>query len=123
MKQLKTFCPKLRDCYLAVDKGKRGKKHPVVLLIHGNFGLGTPYGNQIHGFAKDLAGRGYLTVVPQYYHDDNPRPDDTVPYVQTLADAITTLAGRSGADLDRLGLIGFSLGKRGFIRFLTKTTL
>lgn len=41
------------------------KKHPVILLVHGNFGLGVPYGNQFHGFAKALAGQGYMTAVPQ----------------------------------------------------------
>ena len=95
-----------------------GKKHPVILFLHGNFGLGAPYGDQIHGFAKDLAGRGYMTAVPQYYQDDNPHLTDIVPHVQTLADAITTLAGRSGADLDRLGLIGFSLGSATAMTFI-----
>jgi carboxymethylenebutenolidase len=87
-----------------------GKKHPLIVLVHGNFGLGVPYGDQIRGFAKDLAGRGYMTAVPQYYRDDEPHLSDTTPHVQTLADAIAALAGRPGADSDRLGLIGFSLG-------------
>jgi Dienelactone hydrolase family len=47
-----------------------GKRFPMILLVHGNFGLGPPYGDQIRGFAKDLAGRGYVTAVPQYYQDD-----------------------------------------------------
>ncbi len=87
-----------------------GKKHPVILLVHGNYGLGAPYGDQIHGFAKDLAGLGYMTAVPQYYRDDDPHLNDTVPHDQTLADAIAAVAGRPGADPNRLGLIGFSLG-------------
>ncbi len=87
-----------------------GKKHPLIVLVHGNFGLGAPYGDQIRGFAKDLAGRGYMTAVPQYYRDDEPHLSDTTPHVQTLADAIAALAGRPGADSERLGLIGFSLG-------------
>ena len=36
-----------------------GKKYPVILLVHGNFGLGPPYGEQIQSFARDLAGLGY----------------------------------------------------------------
>lgn len=95
-----------------------GKKHPVVFLVHGNFGLGAPYGDQIHGFAKDLAGRGYLTAVPQYYQDDNAHPDDMNPHDQTLADAVTALAKRPEADLDRLGLIGFSLGAATAMTFI-----
>ncbi len=31
-----------------------GKKYPVILLVHGNFGLGPPYGAPIHGFARDF---------------------------------------------------------------------
>jgi carboxymethylenebutenolidase len=87
-----------------------GKKFPMVLLVHGNFGLGSPYGDQIHGFAKDLAGRGYVTAVPQYYEDDLPHPTDTAPHDRTLADAIASVASRPDADAGRLGLIGFSLG-------------
>jgi carboxymethylenebutenolidase len=87
-----------------------GKKHPVILLVHGNFGLGPPYGQQIQSFARDLAGLGYLTAVPQYYEDDEPRPKDMVPKDQILADAIAAVVGRADADADQLGIIGFSLG-------------
>jgi len=87
-----------------------GKRFPMILLVHGNFGLGPPFGDQIRGFAKDLASRGYLTAVPQYYQDDNPHPFDREPHVQTLADAIAAVAARPDADRNRLGLIGFSLG-------------
>jgi carboxymethylenebutenolidase len=87
-----------------------GKKYPVVFLLHGNFGLRSPYGDQIQGFAKDLARLGYITAVPQYYQDDEAHPKDTIPKVQILADAISTISGRSGTDLNRFGLIGFSLG-------------
>jgi dienelactone hydrolase len=87
-----------------------GKKHPVIMLVHGNFGLGPPYGEQIQSFARDLAGLGYLTAVPQYYVDDEPHPTDTVPKDRTLADAIATVVSRPDADADQLGLIGFSLG-------------
>jgi hypothetical protein len=33
-----------------------GKKYPIVMFVHGNFGLGVPYGDQIRGFAKHLNG-------------------------------------------------------------------
>ena len=95
-----------------------GKKYPVVLLVHGNFGLGPPYGAPIHGFAKDLAGLGYMTAGPQYYQDDKPHPDDMVPHDQTLADAIAVFSSRAGADPNRLGLIGFSLGAATAMTFI-----
>jgi carboxymethylenebutenolidase len=87
-----------------------GKKYPFILLVHGNAGLVAPFGDQIRGFAKDLANLGYLTAVPQYFADNNPHLGDTTPHDQTLADAIKAVAARPDADPDRLGLIGFSLG-------------
>jgi dienelactone hydrolase len=87
-----------------------GKKYPMIFLIHGNAGLVAPYGDQIRGFAKNLADLGYLTAVPQYYPDDDSHFFDTEPHDQTLADAIAVVAARPDVDPDRLGLIGFSLG-------------
>ncbi len=85
-------------------------KSPVVMFIHGNFGLGPPYGAQIGGFATDLNRLGYVTAVPQYYTDDAPHLMDTTPHVQTLADAVAFVTARPDADPTRVGLIGFSLG-------------
>jgi carboxymethylenebutenolidase len=89
-----------------------GEKHPMILLIHGNFGLEEPYGDQIQTFAKELAELGYLTAVPQYYANDHPHPWDQDPnhHVPTLFAAIGKIAERADTDPDRLGLIGFSLG-------------
>lgn len=95
-----------------------GKKWPVVMFVHGNFGLGAPYGDQIRKFANDLSALGYVTAVPQYYLDDGPHLDDTVPHVQTLTDAIAAVASRADADRDRLGLIGFSLGAATAMTFI-----
>jgi hypothetical protein len=36
VKQLKTFCPKLRDCYVAADKGKRPASDCVKMVIFEN---------------------------------------------------------------------------------------
>jgi dienelactone hydrolase len=96
-----------------------GKRHPVILLVHGNFGLGPPYGEQIQSFARDLAGLGYLTAVPRYYVDDQPHPTDTVPKERILADAVAAVVGRIDADADQLGLIGFSLGATTAMTFVT----
>lgn len=87
-----------------------GKIYPVIFLIHGNAGMVAPLGDQIRGFAKDLAALGYLTVVPQYYTDNDSHLEDIRLHDQTLAAAIKAIAARPDADLDRLGLIGFSLG-------------
>jgi carboxymethylenebutenolidase len=95
-----------------------GKKYPVVLLLHGNFGLVSPYGDQIRSFAKDLANQGYLTAAPQYYQDDEPHITDTNPKVQILTDAILSVTNRPDADPNRIGLIGFSLGAATVMTFV-----
>lgn len=87
-----------------------GKKYPAVLLVHGNAGLNSPFGNQIRGFAEDLSVLGYFTAVPKYYRDDKPHLTDTTPHVQTISDAIADASSRPGVDTTRIGLIGFSLG-------------
>jgi dienelactone hydrolase len=89
-----------------------GKKHPTVLVVHGNAGLNPPFGHQIDLFAKSLAALGYVTAIPQYYTDDLPHliDGDPGPHVATLADAIAKVAARTDADPDRLGLVGYSLG-------------
>jgi dienelactone hydrolase len=94
------------------------KKFPIVILLHGNFGLGAPYGEQINGFAINLNGLGYVTAVPHYYADDAPHLEDTAPHVQTLTAAIAAVAARPDADRDRLGLIGFSLGAATAMTFI-----
>jgi hypothetical protein len=33
-----------------------GKKHPMILVVHGNFGLNPPFGPQIDRFATDRRG-------------------------------------------------------------------
>jgi carboxymethylenebutenolidase len=96
---------------ISVYPGSSGaKKLPIILLMHGNFGLAQPYGDQLRTFAKELADLGYVTAVPQYYQDNGSHPTDTIPHDRTLADAIASLAKRPDADGDRLGLVGFSLG-------------
>jgi dienelactone hydrolase len=91
-----------------------GKKHPVVLLVHGLFGLVKPFDKLFSDFAKDLAKKGYVAAVPHYFGDDNPRasvsPTEAVVFLKNLTDAIATVTQRPDADPARLGLAGFSLG-------------
>lgn len=78
--------------------------------MHGNFGLGFPYGEQIQSFARDLAGLGYVTAVPYYYLDGRPHPSDTAPKDRALTDAVAAVSRPADVNADQLGLIGFSLG-------------
>ncbi len=86
------------------------KKYPAVLFLHGNFGLVSPFGEQIQSFAQDLANLGYITAVPQYYLDDEPHSTDVVPKVQVLTDAISAVINHPSVDPNRIGLVSFSLG-------------
>lgn len=86
------------------------KKYPVILFLHGNFGLVPPFGDQIQSFAKDLATLGYVTAVPQYYTDDESHPFDTLPKVQVITDAILAVVNHPAVDPNRIGLVSFSLG-------------
>jgi carboxymethylenebutenolidase len=44
-----------------------GKKYPVVVLVHGNFGLAAPFGRQLLDFTDEIAALGYLAALPSYY--------------------------------------------------------
>lgn len=44
-----------------------GKRYPVVIFFHGNWGLALPFGSQIQDFAKAVEAEGYLTAVPKFY--------------------------------------------------------
>lgn len=95
-----------------------GRKYPVVVFVHGNFGLGPPFGDQIFAFAKKVADRGYNTAVPHYYLDNRPHLDDTTLKVQTLTDAIDAVSGLATVDPARVAIVGFSLGAATAMSFI-----
>lgn len=98
------------------------KKYPVVFLVHGNFGLVSPYGDQIQSFANDIATLNYITAVPQYYLDNKPHLTDTVPKVQIITDAIATVVNRADVDPSRIGLVGFSLGATTAMAYISSSS-
>ena len=89
-----------------------GKRYPVIVLVHGNFGLADPFGDQLRDFTKEIADLSYLAALPNLYSDGQAHPTDTnlAAHVPTLTAALKHLRGRSDVDPDRLGLVGFSLG-------------
>jgi carboxymethylenebutenolidase len=97
-----------------------GKKYPVLVVVHGNWGLAPPYGQQILDFAASLSSKGYLTAVPKYYTDNEPHPDDTVTKEAILAAAIAHVSQKPGADPDRLGLVGYSLGAASAMTYIAE---
>ena len=89
-----------------------GKRYPIVVLVHGNFGLKDPFGNQLRDFTKEIAALGYLAALPSYYPTGQGDPGDTniAGHLPALTAAVAHLSGRKDADITRLGLVGFSLG-------------
>jgi carboxymethylenebutenolidase len=89
-----------------------GEKYPILLLLHGNFGMIAPYATPILDFALELGGDHYVVGVPHYYADDgfNLADTDMASKQPILSAAITYLSARPDADPDRIGLVGFSLG-------------
>jgi dienelactone hydrolase len=89
-----------------------GKKYPIVLLIHGNFGLVGEFGKQLRNFTEEIGALGYLAALPSYYPAGvSNRSDTNIDlHVPAITAAVKHLSLRSDADVSRLGLVGFSLG-------------
>lgn len=89
-----------------------GQKLPLVVVVHGNFGLGDPFGKELRRFTEELAGLGFVAALPSYYPRGygNPLDGDIAEKVPTITAAINHLSGRADVDASRLGLVGFSLG-------------
>jgi dienelactone hydrolase len=97
-------------------------KRPVIIVVHGIDGMGGQSGTQIRKFAKQIADKGFLAVVPHYFGKDDGSDTDLLPklvelrapkfnsYVPRIAAAVKSAAMQSDADGGRLGLVGFSLG-------------
>lgn len=91
---------------------KDGKKYPVVVVIHGNAGLGPIFGDQLREFTKSIATLGYVAALPTYYAggEGNLKDMNIDSHLPAISAAITHLSNRTDADITRLGLVGFSLG-------------
>jgi carboxymethylenebutenolidase len=85
---------------------------PAVILLHGADGL-TYRGESYRALARDLAGRGFLALLPHYFEATGTRyasfgsqPLHFLTWTQAGADAVGYAAGGRR----RVGLLGFSLG-------------
>jgi dienelactone hydrolase len=90
----------------------------VVILVHGTDGLKN-FGSQLRKFAKVLAGKGYLAVLPNYFGPVDTAPKNGTPdeEVQRLADAIDWATGQPDAVKGPIGLVGYSLGSALSLRY------
>jgi carboxymethylenebutenolidase len=89
-----------------------GKKLPLVVIVHGNFGLGAPFGGLLRSFTEEIAALGFVAALPTYYAGGigNPLDTDIAGKLPALTAAISHLSKRADVDASRLGLVGFSLG-------------
>jgi carboxymethylenebutenolidase len=89
-----------------------GKKLPIVMVVHGNFGLGSPFGGLLRSFTEEIAALGFVAALPTYYPGGigNPLDSDVMGKLPALTAAIRHLSQRADVDASRLGLVGFSLG-------------
>lgn len=96
--------------------------HPAILLVHGS---GGPLG-ALDPFGKQAAGMGVHVFVVHYFDRTGHTwvspgviRDFFVPWLETLHDAVNFIVMQPGIDLQRIGLLGFSLG--GFLSLALAT--
>jgi|694.fasta_scaffold91750_3 dienelactone hydrolase len=89
-----------------------GMKLPLVIVVHGNFGLGAPFGQLLRSFTEQLAALGFVSALPAYYTNGrgNPLDTDIAGKLPALTAAFNHLSRRPDVDASRLALAGFSLG-------------
>ncbi len=92
--------------------GVAGKQYPVVIVLHGNFGLTQDVGRRLFAVADTIAGLGYVVAVPRFYPDDRPHIDDQHPkqHVPILEAVVEEACARPDVNAGKIGLIGYSLG-------------
>lgn len=93
--------------------------HPVVLVLHGSFGLLDQYRADITSFAEELVKQGIAAVIPYYLEATGSNPGFGVikeipvhhdEWRRACADCLTTIAADVRFDARKIGLLGFSLG-------------
>jgi dienelactone hydrolase len=97
--------------------------HGLVVLAYGTDGftddLNGPWKTMIRGYAEDLAGMGFLAMIPDYFKQTGTAPGEPAMLVMAQAlpvwaSAITATVAHaktlSQVNPTRIGLLGFSLG-------------
>ena len=92
---------------------------PLVLVLHGSFGMLPKYRGDILSFAEALADKGIAAAIPHYLDSTGTAPGLAVlnaiganhrKWRSACVDALVALAGDARFDSARIGLLGFSLG-------------
>lgn len=92
--------------------GAAGRQYPVVIILHGNFGLPESIARRLLAVADKIAALGYLVAVPRYYPDDRSHEHDNNPkqHVPILEAVAEEVCSRPDAAAGKIGLVGYSLG-------------
>lgn len=92
---------------------------PLVLVLHGSFGMLPQYRGDILSFAETLAEKGIAAAIPHYLDSTGTAPGVAVfgeidskhqRWRAACADVLIALAADTRFDSTRIGLLGFSLG-------------
>ena len=90
-------------------------ERPAVLMLHGADGLG--YNTQYREGARGLAAAGYQVHLVHYLDRTGEKRasfatlfQNFTPWMNAVQDALTFASGHPGAAVDRIGIIGISLG-------------
>ena len=105
-----------------------GARAGAIIIAYGSDGLldtaSGPWKTMIEGYATDLAAKGFVALIPDYFARTGTKPpinifspagvdairNDRDSWQATLADAVALAKGLIGVDRSRIGLLGFSLG-------------
>jgi len=92
-------------------------RYPAVVVLHGHGGLGDGRRSGTHSLARQLAGAGYVAVVPHYFGSHKPDRKNGQKnarsfsfWERTVSDTVGFSGRRADVDPKRIGLLGSSLG-------------
>lgn len=91
----------------------------AVIVAHGSDGMTDTWAPMIREYASDLAARGFVALIPNYFEKTRTAPGLEVwsappaslrSWVEAVNDTIVYAKALPGSEVSRVGLLGFSLG-------------
>lgn len=91
----------------------------VVVVAHGSDGMNEPWAAMIREYAEELAGQGFVAIIPHYFDKTGTSPGPEVfsaipvqlsKWLEAVQDAAAYARTLPGVLPNRVGLLGFSLG-------------